>query len=111
MAQALVVLPPDQARATAEACLPRRIGPRFAIDSTPYPRPDAECSHRRRHVHHDSCRCDCRSIIVLDAGYPATALTAALTETANHLVVRLPAKNVHPRDPLTWPGKVGLHRA
>ena len=31
---------------------------RFAIDATPYPRPDAECSPGRGHVHHDACRCD-----------------------------------------------------
>ena len=31
---------------------------RFAIDATPYPRPDAECSPEREHVHHDACRCD-----------------------------------------------------
>src|SRR5204862_167296 len=31
---------------------------RFAIDATPYPRPDAECSPERGHVHHDACRCD-----------------------------------------------------
>jgi hypothetical protein len=31
---------------------------RFAVDATPYPRPDAECSPGRGHVHHDACRCD-----------------------------------------------------
>lgn len=170
LAEALAGLPPDQARATAEACLPRGTRPRFAIDATPYPRPDAECSSGRWHVHHDACRCDgtrktipgweyqfiaalgeLRSawtapvdvartthatrltvtadqiraliarlratgqaggglplpVIVLDAGYPATALTAALAETNTHLVIRLPVKNVYYRDPLTWPGKVG----
>ncbi|MBF8191376.1 transposase [Nonomuraea sp. K274] len=153
-----------------EACLPRGARPRFAIDATPYPRPDAECSPGRWHVHHDACRCDgtCKTIpgweyqfvaalgqlrsawtalvdvartthgtrlavtaeqiraligrlqtagqaagalpapvAVLDAGYPATALTTALTGMNVHLVVRLPAKNVYYRDPLTWPGKVG----
>ena len=40
-----------------EACARwRRL--RFAIDATPYPRPDAECSPGREHVHHDACRCD-----------------------------------------------------
>ncbi|MEU7827742.1 transposase [Nonomuraea sp. NPDC049129] len=170
LADALAVLPADQARATTEACLPRGIRPRFAIDGTPYPRPDAECSPDRGHVYHDACRCDgtrktipgweyqfvaalgeLRSawtapvdvartthstrlavttdqvraligrleatgqaggglpipVIVLDAGYPATALTAALTGVRAHLVLRLPAKNVYYRDPLTWPGKVG----
>ncbi|WP_236051590.1 transposase [Nonomuraea cypriaca] len=170
LAEALAVLAPDQARAVTEACLPRGARPRFAIDATPYPRPDAECSPGRWHVHHDACRCDgtCKTIpgweyqfvaalgqlrsawtalvdvartthgtrlavtaeqiraligrlqtagqaagalpapvAVLDAGYPATALTTALTGMNVHLVVRLPAKNVYYRDPLTWPGKVG----
>ena len=31
---------------------------RFAVDATPYPRPDAGCSPGRGHVHHDACRCD-----------------------------------------------------
>ena len=170
LADVLAALPPDQARAVREACLPRGGRPRFAIDGTPYPRPDAECSPGRWHVHHDACRCDgtrktipgweyqfvaalgqLRSawaalvdvartthgtraavtadqiralvrrlektdqaggdmpvpIVVLDAGYPATALTAALTGVNVHLVVRLPAKNVYYRDPLVWPGKLG----
>jgi hypothetical protein len=46
-------------------------------------------------------------IVALDAGYPATALTAALSGVNVHLVVRLPAKNVYYRDPVTWPGKNG----
>jgi DDE superfamily endonuclease len=170
---ALAVLPPDQARAAAEACLQRGGRLRFAIDGTPYPRPDAECSPGRWHVHHDACRCDgtrktipgweyqfvtalgqLRSawtalvdvartthgtritvtvdqiaalirrlertghsggdmpapIMVMDAGYPATAITAALTGVDAHLVVRLPVKNVYYRDPITWPGKNGRPR-
>ncbi|MEU5996175.1 transposase [Spirillospora sp. NPDC047418] len=169
-AEALGALPPDQARAVREARLPRGGRLRFAVDATPYPRPDAECSPGRWHVHHDACRCDgtrktipgweyqfvaalgelrsawtapvdvartthatrtavtaeqIRALIgrleatgqaggempvpvaVLDAGYPATALTAALAGVNVHLVVRLPAKNVYYRDPITWPGKVG----
>jgi DDE superfamily endonuclease len=46
-------------------------------------------------------------IVVLDAGYSATALTAALIGVNVHLVVRLPAGNVYYRDPVTWPGKEG----
>lgn len=46
-------------------------------------------------------------IMVLDAGYPATALTAALIGVNAHLVVRLPVKDVYYRDPLAWPGKNG----
>jgi hypothetical protein len=170
LADTLAELRPGQARAVAEACLPRGGRLRFAVDGTPYPRPDAECSPGRHHVHHDACRCDgtrktipgweyqfvaalgqLRSswtalvdvarttrgtraavtadqiralirrlertgqsggdmpapIVVADAGYPATVLTAALTGVNVHLVVRLPAKNVYYRDPITWPGKDG----
>lgn len=174
LADALAVLPPGQAQAVREACLPKGGRLRFAIDGTPYPRPDADCSPQRHHVHHDACRCNgarktipgweyqfvaalgqLRSawttlvdaarttrgtrlavttdqiralirrleeagqagptehagmpapIMVMDAGYPATALTAALTGVNVHLVVRLPAKNVYYKDPITWPGKVG----
>ena len=55
--EALAGLPAGQADAVREACARwRRL--RFAIDATPYPRPDAECSPGREHVHHDACRCD-----------------------------------------------------
>jgi hypothetical protein len=47
---------------------------RFAIDATPYPRPDAECSPERGHVHHAACRG--APLVILDAGYSAAALTA-----------------------------------
>ena len=48
---------PGQAAQVREACARwRRL--RFAIDATPYPRPDAECSPGRGHVHHDAWRCD-----------------------------------------------------
>jgi len=46
----------DAAR-VREGCT-RWTRPRFAIDATPYPRPDAECSPGRGHVHHDVCGCD-----------------------------------------------------
>jgi hypothetical protein len=50
-------VPPEQAAQVRDACARwRRL--RFAIDATPYPRPDAECSPGRGHVHHDACRCD-----------------------------------------------------
>jgi hypothetical protein len=55
--QALAGVPAGQAAAVREACARwKRL--RFAIDATPYPRPDAECSPGRGHVHHDACRCD-----------------------------------------------------
>jgi hypothetical protein len=54
---ALDGLPADDAAQVREACARWR-RQRFAVDATPYPRPDAECSPGRAHVHHDACRCD-----------------------------------------------------
>jgi DDE superfamily endonuclease len=54
---ALAGVPADQAAQVREACA-RWSRLRFAVDATPYPRPDAECSPDRGHVHHDACRCD-----------------------------------------------------
>jgi hypothetical protein len=57
LGSAIAGLPDEQAAQVREACA--RWGRlRFAIDATPYPRPDAECSPGREHVHHDACRCD-----------------------------------------------------
>jgi DDE superfamily endonuclease len=163
---ALAGLPHDDARAVREACARwRRL--RFAIDATPYPRPDAECSPGREHVHHDACRCDgarktvpgweyqfaaalghlrtawtavadvarttkagrtsqtarqvgnllrrlraaghdgSAPLVILDAGYSAAALTAALARQDVHLLVRLPSGSVLYGDPVTWPGRNG----
>jgi hypothetical protein len=163
---ALAGIPPDDARAVREACARwRRL--RFAIDATPYPRPDAECSPGREHVHHDACRRDgARKTIpgweyqfaaalghlrtawtavadvvrttkagrtsqtarqvgnllrrlpaagqhsgaplaILDAGYSAAALTAALARQDVHLLVRLPSGSVMHGHPVTWPGRNG----
>ncbi len=162
---ALAGLPAGQAAQVKDACARwRRL--RFAIDATPYPRPDAECSPGRGHVHHDACRCDgarktipgweyqftaaighlrtawaalvdvertthatrtrqtvrqvrnllrrlspaggCGApLVVLDAGYSAAALTAALAGCPVHLLIRLPAGSVFYADPVTWPGKRG----
>ena len=55
--QALARVPAEAAAQVREACA-RWTRLRFAIDATPYPRPDAECSPGRGHVHHDACRCD-----------------------------------------------------
>jgi hypothetical protein len=55
--QALAGVPAKQAAQVREACA-RWSRLRFAVDATPYPRPDAECSPGRGHVHHDACRCD-----------------------------------------------------
>jgi hypothetical protein len=55
--RALAGLPAPAAAPVREACARwRRL--RFAIDATPYPRPDAGCSPGREHVHHDACHCD-----------------------------------------------------
>ncbi len=164
---ALAGLPGQEAAQVREACARwRRL--RFAIDATPYPRPDAECSPGRGHVHHDACRCDgtrktipgweyqfaaavghlrtawtalvdverttkaartnqtARQVlnllrrlgaagrdhggvplVILDAGYSAAALTAALAGQPVHLLVRLPSGSVLYRDPVTRPGRNG----
>jgi hypothetical protein len=55
--RALAGVPAAQAAQVREACA-RWTRLRFAVDATAYPRPDAECSPGRGHVHHDACRCD-----------------------------------------------------
>jgi DDE superfamily endonuclease len=165
--RALARVPAGQGAQVREACARwRRL--RFAIDATPYPRPDAECSPERGHVHHDACRCDgtrktipgweyqfvaavghlrtawaalidverttpatrtrqtirqvqnllrrlhaagnggaAAPLVILDAGYSAAALTAALRGCPVHLLIRLAAGSVLYADPVTWPGKKG----
>ena len=164
---ALASMPAADAAQVREACA--RWGRlRFAIDATPYPRPDAECSPERGHVHHDACRCDSTRktipgweyqftaalghlrtawaalidverttpagrtrqtarqvknllrrlhaagngghgapLVIMDAGYSAAALTAALTRQPVHLLIRLASGSVFYADPVTWPGKKG----
>jgi hypothetical protein len=165
--QALAAVPAEAAAQVREACA-RWARLRFAIDATPYPRPDAECCPERGHVHHDACRCDGTRktipgreyqfaavtghlrtawaalidverttpatrtgqtirqvknvlrrlaaaghggrgapLFVLDAGYSAAALTAALRGCPVHLLVRLPAGSTFFRDAVTWPGRNG----
>src|SRR5712671_6005632 len=165
--EALAALPAADAAQVREACARwRRL--RFAIDATPYPRPDAECSPERGHVHHDACRCDSTRktipgweyqfaaalghlrtawaalvdaerttpaartrqtarqvknllrrlhaagpggrgapLVIMDAGYSAAALTAALAGQPVHLLIRLASGSVFYADPATWPGKKG----
>lgn len=165
--QALAGLPAGEAAAVREACARwRRL--RFAVDATPYPRPDAECSPERGHVHHDACRCDSTRktipgweyqfiaalghlrtawaalidverttqatrtrqtarqvknllrrlrtagnggagapLVIMDAGYSAAALTAALAGQDVHLLIRLASGSVFYASPVTWPGKNG----
>ena len=163
--QALAGLPAESAAAVREACA-RWTRLRFAIDATPYPRPDAECSPGRGHVHHDACRCDgtrktipgweyqftaalgqlrtawaalvdverttaatrtrqtirqvknllsrlevagghAAPLVIMDAGFSAAALTAALAGQPVHLLIRLASGSVFYADPVTWPGKNG----
>ena len=165
--QALAGLPAADAAQVREACA-RWTRLRFAIDATPYPRPDAECSPGRGHVHHDACRCDstrktipgweyqfaaalghlrtawaalvdaerttpatrtrqtirqvtnllrrlhaagpggrAAPLVIMDAGYSAAALTAALAGQPVHLLIRLASGSVFYADPITWPGKKG----
>jgi hypothetical protein len=168
--RALAGVPAQAAAQVREACARwRRL--RFAVDATPYPRPDAECSPGREHVHHDACRCDGvrktvpgweyqflaavghlrtawtavidvertakatrtsqtarqvrnllrrlpgagaardgKPLVILDAGYSAAGLTAALAGQPVHLLVRLPANSVFYGDPVTWPGRNGRPR-
>jgi len=165
--QALAAVPAAQAAQVREACARwRRL--RFAIDATPYPRPDAECSPGRGHVHHDACRCDSTRktipgweyqfiaapghlrtawaalvdverttpatrtaqtarqvknllrrlhaagagrdgapLVIMDAGYSAAALTAALAGQDAHLLIRLASGSVFYADPVTWEGRYG----
>ena len=153
-------MPAADAAQVREACARWR-RPRFAIDATPYPRPDAQCSPDRGHVHHDACRCDgtrktipgweyqftaalghlrtawaalvdagrttpaartqqtarqvrnllrrlhaagtddCGApLVIMDAGYSAAALTAALAGQPVHLLIRLAAGSVLYADPV-----------
>ncbi|HEV3291472.1 MAG TPA: transposase [Streptosporangiaceae bacterium] len=165
---ALAGVPAADAAQVREACA-RWARLRFAIDATPYPRPDAECSPERGHVHHDACRCDSTRktipgweyqftaalghlrtawaalvdverttpatrtrqtarqvqnllrrlqaadgaggrgapLVIMDAGYSAAALTAALAGQPVHLLIRLASGSVFYADPVTWPGKKG----
>jgi len=164
---ALAQVPAGAAAQVREACA-RWTRLRFAIDATPYPRPDAECSPGRGHVHHDACRCDSTRktipgweyqftaalghlrtawaalidverttpatrtrqtarqvtsllrrleaaragrasapLVIMDAGYSAAALTAALAGQPVHLLIRLASGSVFYADPVTWPGKHG----
>ena len=57
---------------------------------------------RLRAAGHDS---GAAPLVILDAGYSAAALTAALAGQPVHLLVRLPATSVFYGDPATWPGK------
>ena len=46
-------------------------------------------------------------LVIMDAGYSAAALTAALTRQPVHLLIRLASGSVFYADPVTWPGKKG----
>ncbi len=75
--RALASLPAEAAAQVREACARwRRL--RFAIDATPYPRPDAGCSPGREQVHHDACRCDGTRKTIPGWEYQFTAATGHL---------------------------------
>jgi DDE superfamily endonuclease len=46
-------------------------------------------------------------LVIMDAGYSAAALTAALAGQPVHLLIRLASGSVFYADPVTWPGKNG----
>ena len=46
-------------------------------------------------------------LVIIDAGYSAAALTAALAGQDVHLLIRLASGSVFYADPITWPGKTG----
>src|SRR5215472_8974118 len=50
---------------------------------------------------------DGKPLVILDAGYSAAGLTAALAGQPVHPLVRLPANSVFYGDPVTWPGRNG----
>jgi len=54
--KALAGLPARDAAQVREACA-RWARLRFAVDATAYPRPGAECSPGREHVHNGACHC------------------------------------------------------
>jgi hypothetical protein len=54
--KALAGMPADEAAQVRDACA-RWTRLRFAADATAYPRPGAECSPGREHVHNGACRC------------------------------------------------------
>ena len=90
-------------------CAPR--GPRWSTWSGP-PRPPAP---GRRSGRCATCCAACTRpaggrgapLVVLDAGYSAAALTAALAGCPVHLLIRLAGGSVFYADPVTWPGKRG----
>jgi hypothetical protein len=49
----------------------------------------------------------CAPLVILDAGYSAAALTAALAGQPVHLLLRLQAGSVMYGAPVTWPGRNG----
>src|SRR5436190_1055088 len=98
--QALAGLPAADAAQVREACARwRRL--RFAIDATPYPRPDAECSPERGHVHHDACRCDSTRKTIPGWEYQFAAALGHLRTAWAALV------DAERADPATRPGKKG----
>ena len=127
LGEALAQVPAEQAAQVREACA-RWTRLRFAIDATPYPRPDAECSPDRGHVHHDACRCDSTrktipgweyqfiaalghlrtawaALVDVERTVPATRTAQTARQVKN--LLRLASGSVFYADRVTWPGKTG----
>ena len=87
-------------------------GPRWSMPSAP--RPAARTQQTARQVRnllrrlHAAGTDDCGApLVIMDAGYSAAALTAALAGQPVHLLIRLAAGSVLYANPVTWPGKTG----
>ena len=95
--------PPRRPPPLREACARwRRL--RFAIDATPYPRPDAECSPGRGHVHHDACRCNGTRKTIPGWEYQFTAAVGHL-RTAWTALVDVERTTPATRTPRRRPGR------
>src|SRR6266571_2845872 len=80
-------------------------GPRWPTWSAPRPAP----APPRRSGRSRTCGAGGASapLVILDAGYSAAALTAALRGQGVHLLLRLASDQVFYSEPVTWPGKAG----
>ena len=75
--RALDGVPAGQAAQVRDACA-RWARFRIAIDATAYPRPDAECSPGREHVHNGACHCKGSSKTAPGWEYQLAAVTGQL---------------------------------
>lgn len=75
--RALSGVPAADAARVRDACA-RWSRVRVAVDATAYPRPDAECSAGRAHVHNNACHCKGSSKTAPGWEYQAAAVTGHL---------------------------------